>query len=247
MNNVRLKRITADRLNEIKRLYAEARNEPPGNRPLYGDTSGRFYLASGRRIVQNMEHAGTSQENQDTLFVELRMACNEVEILQTATGCIPELTEEIKLLQDERDAALADIALLRSTAATGAARIRDVSAPCPSCGALPGELCAGATECRSAAPARTSEREPPALSAEPLYAHQASTVARVKELEEALKEALDHLVMAVDISRAERVLDTYEANVEMCWIAEKRELLTDPAKTAAPDVSKRASSAEDTP
>lgn len=111
--------MTPERLAEIERLCVDVLNDPTDRRPPYGDTSGRFYLESGRAVVANLEHAECSQQNQDTLFVELRMACDEVRLLRSARGAAPELLAEVRRLQgvvdrlanNERDLAETNLVL----------------------------------------------------------------------------------------------------------------------------------------
>ena len=93
--------VTRVRLQEIEALVVDALNEPTGKRPPYGDTSGRFDLDTASSILENLEHAPLSQEAEDTLFVELRMACAEVKLLRCAVATVPELLAEVVRLRAE--------------------------------------------------------------------------------------------------------------------------------------------------
>jgi hypothetical protein len=86
--------VTKERLQEIEALALDALNAPTGKRPPYGDTSGHFYLDNAVSVLKNLEHSAPSQEAQDTLFVDLRMACAEVELLRRAAATMPELLTE---------------------------------------------------------------------------------------------------------------------------------------------------------
>lgn len=51
-------------------------------RPPYGETGAPFVLESARALLANTEHEPPDQTNSDALWVELRLACDEVERLQ---------------------------------------------------------------------------------------------------------------------------------------------------------------------
>lgn len=93
--------LSAERLREIRALAIDALNEPTGVRPPYGETGARFYVDSARTVLANLEHEEPSQANMDTLFVELRCACDEVDLLRKAVATVPELLAERDRLQAE--------------------------------------------------------------------------------------------------------------------------------------------------
>lgn len=62
----------------------EVDEPPPGppeprTRPPYGETGAPFVLESARALLANTEHEPRDQVNGDSLWVELRLACDEVE------------------------------------------------------------------------------------------------------------------------------------------------------------------------
>lgn len=73
--------VSKARCGEIEALIVDALNEPTGKRPPYGDTSGRIDVEMARAMLENLEHEDVSRDAQDSLFVELRMACNEIDQL----------------------------------------------------------------------------------------------------------------------------------------------------------------------
>lgn len=101
--------MTPERKAELRAVAVEALNEPIGTRPPYGDTGARFDLATARRVLERIEHAEASQENEDRLFVELRAACAEVEILRSSVQAMPELLDAL----DARDALDSELAANR--------------------------------------------------------------------------------------------------------------------------------------
>src|SRR5882757_7257242 len=95
--------LTAERLAEIEALARHALNECDGKRPPYGETEARFYVDSARSVLANLEHASPTQETSDTLFVELRCACDEVDTLRHAVYAVPGLIAEVRQLRDDLD------------------------------------------------------------------------------------------------------------------------------------------------
>jgi hypothetical protein len=71
--------MTTDDRPSIAELQAALPVPWDGKRPPYGETDPRFDLDSARSVLSSLEHAPLSQDNSDTLFVELRMACRHVD------------------------------------------------------------------------------------------------------------------------------------------------------------------------
>ncbi len=71
-------------------------------RPPYGDTEGLFELEGARAMLANVEHEPHDQMISDSLWVELRLACDEVERLQFKTADL-----EIRLEDAEYEARVA--------------------------------------------------------------------------------------------------------------------------------------------
>jgi hypothetical protein len=56
--------------------------EPSARRPPYGETRATFDLAAARATLARTEHEPPTQENDDALWLELRLACDEVDRLR---------------------------------------------------------------------------------------------------------------------------------------------------------------------
>jgi hypothetical protein len=78
------------RIDELEKLI-----EPPwdGKRPPYGETDPKFDLESARATLTALEHEPASQANSDTLFVELRLACEYVAKIQPLLDAVPVLLD----------------------------------------------------------------------------------------------------------------------------------------------------------
>ncbi len=78
--------------------------DPPwdGKRPPYGETDPRFDLKTARAVLEALESEAPSQENCDTLFVELRMACEYVARIQPVLRAVPQLIQAVKTINTPR-------------------------------------------------------------------------------------------------------------------------------------------------
>lgn len=67
-----------EELAELQRLVAKL--DPPwdGKRPPYGETAPKFDLETARAVLKRLEY-NPHTDDSDTLFVELRMACDWIE------------------------------------------------------------------------------------------------------------------------------------------------------------------------
>lgn len=67
-----------EELAELQRLVAKL--DPPwnGKRPPYGETDPKFDLEAARAVLKRLEY-NPHTDDSDTLFVELRMACDWIE------------------------------------------------------------------------------------------------------------------------------------------------------------------------
>lgn len=85
-------------------------------RPPYGETGAPFVLKSARALLENTEHEPLDQMNSDSLWIELRLACDEVDRLRAglrealnlgwpfeggASGASVRAVELEKLLEDQ--------------------------------------------------------------------------------------------------------------------------------------------------
>lgn len=83
---------------EIERLLLEVNPPWDGKRPPYGETDPRFDVEAARRVLENLEREPVlTQGDSDTLFVELRMACEYVERIQPLLKAAPALLSILKI------------------------------------------------------------------------------------------------------------------------------------------------------